>query len=234
MSSQCGGKRRRSRSRSKSRSSRKLKCPMGMVQHHGSDVCTPKINHGKLFDLRAGELTKFGYHTHEPDWLRHEALTKSVTKSGYGSTVKRLNALKILNKNQNPDLFQKLRNDLDFVQRQLSGYSKASKSTSASRSRSVSPKRRRRSASKSASRKRRSRSRKSHSGGGESPLKYMYRTDLNNLFERPKSNKRKSSSRGRGSKNPFGLKRHGKKTKSLSDDYLKVSPEKLMGNNFLY
>lgn len=229
MSSQCGGKRRRSRSRS---SSRKIKCPPGMVQHHGSDTCTPKISHGKLFDLRAGELTKFGYHTHEPDWLRHEALTKSVTKMGYGTTVKRLNALKILNKNQNPDLFQKLRNDLDFVQRRLSGYSKASQSASRSRSRSSSPRRRRTSRSK------RSKSRKSHSGGGSSPLKYMYRTDLNSLFERPKTGKRRSgrsgSRRRSRSRSPYRLKRHSKKGHSLTEKHLKVSPEKLMGNNFLY
>lgn len=227
MSSQCGGKRRRSRSRS---SSRKLQCPPGMVQHHGSDVCTPKISHGKLFDLRAGELTKFGYHTYEPDWLRHEALTKSVSKVGYGTTVKRLNALKILNKNQNPDLFQKLRNDLDFVQRQLSGYSKAS--------RSASPRRRRRSSSRSRKSRSRSRSRKSYSGGGSSPLKYMYRTDLNNLFERPKSGKgkssRRSSSRRSRSRSPYGIKQHNRRGHLLTEKHLNVSPEKLMKNNFLY
>lgn len=245
MSSQCGGRRKR-RSRSKSSSSRKIKCPPGMVQHRGSDTCSPKISHGKLFDLRAGELTKFGYHTHEPDWLRHEALTKSVTKVGYGTTVKRLNALKILNKNQNPDLFQKLRNDLDFVQRHLSGYSKASRSAS----RSSSPKRRRRSSSRrSKSRsKSRSRSRKSHSGGGmavgggSAPLKYMYRTDLNNLFERPKSGKRRSGSRSRRSSRrrsssrigPARVPKRMRATKSLDSEFKSSDPSKLMGNNFLY
>jgi len=246
MSSQCGGGKRKRRSRSRSSSSRKIKCPPGMVQHRGSDTCSPKISHGKLFDLRAGELTKFGYHTHEPDWLRHEALTKSVTKVGYGTTVKRLNALKILNKNQNPDLFQKLRTDLDFVQRHLSGYSKASKSAS----RSSSPKRRRtsRSASRSSSRRSKSRSksrsRKSHSGGGmavgggSSPLKYMYRTDLNNLFERPKSGKRRSGSRSRRRSSPrIGPARVPKRmraSKSLDSEFKSSDPSKLMGNNFLY
>lgn len=246
MSSQCGGGKRKRRSRSRSSSSRKIKCPPGMVQHRGSDTCSPKISHGKLFDLRAGELTKFGYHTHEPDWLRHEALTKSVTKVGYGTTVKRLNALKILNKNQNPDLFQKLRNDLDFVQRHLSGYSKASKSASKSasrsRSRSSSPRRRRASRRSKSRSKSRSRSRKSHSGGGAAPLKYMYRTDLNNLFERPKSGKRRSSSRSRRSSRrrssprigPARVPKRMRTTKSFDSEFKSSDPSKLMGNNFLY
>lgn len=150
---QQGGKRRR-RSSSKSRGG----CPSGQIRRKGysyvrdgkrvrvpSTCIKDRGKPGKgpkvIPPLKKGALEKFGYHTDESADKRHKALAKSVKKVGYAETIRRLNAVRVLNKNTNPSLSRLFTRDMHWVQDNMKSYSK-------SRSRS-----RRRSRSKSKSRK---------------------------------------------------------------------------------
>jgi hypothetical protein len=69
----------------------------------------------QLFVLEKGTLTKFGYHTHNSEKERHEALKKAVKKVRPLSVYRKLNALYVLNKNKNPTIAKMYRKDADWV-----------------------------------------------------------------------------------------------------------------------
>jgi hypothetical protein len=72
----------------------------------------------QLFTLEKNVLGKFNYHdiSHKTDNQRHRALNRALANGLKPLSVfRRLNALYVLNKNQNPDLAKKLKADRDFV-----------------------------------------------------------------------------------------------------------------------
>lgn len=68
----------------------------------------------KIGKLKQGELTKFGYRLNLSAPQRHEALKKSIYAEGYGLTMKRINALYVLNKN-NPSKVKILTEDKNYI-----------------------------------------------------------------------------------------------------------------------
>jgi len=73
----------------------------------------------KLFTLGKGDLTSFGYTLKSNAVTRRSALKKSSKKFNKGKLVKKLNALSVLQKNTNPVLSNKARNDMKWVQKNL-------------------------------------------------------------------------------------------------------------------
>lgn len=65
-----------------------------------------------------GSLSKFGYHADKSVESRHAALRKAVKANGYTEVIRRLNVLYIYNKNRHPDLAQKFKLDMTWVQAQ--------------------------------------------------------------------------------------------------------------------
>lgn len=126
---------------------RKYRVSAKCVKDRGNPGKGPKV----IPPLKKGALEKFGYHTAESAEKRHQALVKSVKKVGYAETIRRLNAVRVLNRNTNPSLSRLFGSDMKWVQSHMASYSK-----SRSRSRSKSKVRRRRSRSKSRRSRRRS------------------------------------------------------------------------------
>ncbi|MEM3507468.1 MAG: hypothetical protein QXT31_07455 [Candidatus Bathyarchaeia archaeon] len=65
--------------------------------------------------LKKGELTKHGYSLSLPEDARRAALSKAVAEDGALTIFKRLNLLYIWNKNRNPSLAEKAKEDRDWV-----------------------------------------------------------------------------------------------------------------------
>lgn len=70
----------------------------------------------RLFVLRKGTLSKYGYSTKISKESRHIALRKAVDAGSRLVAIRKLNALAILNKNAHPARYRILRSDLKFVQ----------------------------------------------------------------------------------------------------------------------
>jgi len=107
-----GGSRRKSRrsgSRSRSRSrSRK--------------VLLPHPRKGALSKTYAGK-----YSTHDSATHRHKVLSADVNSLGYAETVRSLNLIAILTKNQSPEASEKIRADMEWLRKKYRG-SKSSRS----------------------------------------------------------------------------------------------------------
>jgi len=71
----------------------------------------------KLFTLRKGVLSPFGYSVKKGIPARRVALKKAMGKMTYSELVKRLNALYVLNKNTNPQYASRYRSDMQWVQK---------------------------------------------------------------------------------------------------------------------
>jgi len=75
-------------------------------------------SHGKqLFILEHNDLKPFGYHNVESLTIleRHKALLKALNKYKPLPLARKLNALKVLNKNKNPRLSKIFKEDFEFV-----------------------------------------------------------------------------------------------------------------------
>jgi hypothetical protein len=70
----------------------------------------------RLFVLRKGTLSKYGYSTKISKESRHAALRKAVEDGSRLVAIRKLNALAILNKNAHPARYQILRSDMKYVQ----------------------------------------------------------------------------------------------------------------------
>ena len=73
----------------------------------------------QLFKLNKGTLRKFGYTSHSLANKRHLALKKASGILGSSSVIHKLNAIRVLNKNINPILSKKFKNDMIWVQKNL-------------------------------------------------------------------------------------------------------------------
>lgn len=73
----------------------------------------------RLFVLRKGTLSKHGYKTSYEAGARHEALRKAVKAETYAAVVRKLNAVSILQRRTNPKVYNILRGDMAWVQKNL-------------------------------------------------------------------------------------------------------------------
>lgn len=69
----------------------------------------------RLFTLKKGMLTKYGYSTSDIQEKRRGALIKAMKDNTTGYIWKRLNAIEILNRNTNPDTASKIKSDMDWM-----------------------------------------------------------------------------------------------------------------------
>jgi len=107
-------------------------CPRGQifrkayVKKNGTKVAGKCIkDQGKpgkgkrLFTLRKGTLGRYGYKTKISTSARHKALRKAVSGESYATVVRKLNAVSILQRNTNPSVYETLRSDMAWVQKNL-------------------------------------------------------------------------------------------------------------------
>ena len=73
----------------------------------------------KLFTLKKGELSKYGYSLKSSATNRRKSLKRSLKKFNKGSLIKKLNALYVLQKNTNPKIAKKARSDMKWVQKSV-------------------------------------------------------------------------------------------------------------------
>ena len=71
----------------------------------------------KLFTLKKGGLSKYGYHISNSAEKRHKALKKASKHYSYATLVRKINALSILFKNTQPDLAKKAKQDVSWLQK---------------------------------------------------------------------------------------------------------------------
>ena len=71
----------------------------------------------RLFTVKKGGLTKYGYRLDDKDAIRHQALGKARKKIPYATLVRKLNAIRILHKNTNPTYSRKLKKDMDWLKK---------------------------------------------------------------------------------------------------------------------
>ena len=100
-----------------------MKCPEGKIMRKGGgcirDLGLPGKG-PKLFELRTGTLTQFGYEARKSKLARHRALMKAA-RSGEPplSIFRKLNALMILTKRTQPRLSKIYMEDRDYVKEKL-------------------------------------------------------------------------------------------------------------------
>lgn len=67
--------------------------------------------------LKKGELTKFGYHLDSPAKIRRKALIDALASGmTYSSVVRKLNALRVMNKFHHPKSSEKYYSDITWLQ----------------------------------------------------------------------------------------------------------------------
>lgn len=64
-----------------------------------------------------GRLTRHGYHAHESERARHEALQRAAREHGWATVAKELNVLANVNENR-PALHRIYRSDLKWIEQQ--------------------------------------------------------------------------------------------------------------------
>lgn len=67
--------------------------------------------------LKSGTLTNFGYSSKMNQEQRHSKLKKALKSLGYSTIVKKLNAVRILNKNTNPKISSKFHKDIIYLKK---------------------------------------------------------------------------------------------------------------------
>ena len=75
----------------------------------------PKKSKVKIPIEKEGALSKHGYKMRDPAKKRRQALKKAVQFSSKNKVSKRLLALQVFNKNDDPDLSQIARSDRDWI-----------------------------------------------------------------------------------------------------------------------
>ncbi len=72
----------------------------------------------KLITIKGDDsLKKYGYSLKIPASRRHTALNKAMKAYGYGTTVKKVNALSILLKNTSPTYAARAKSDVKYMKR---------------------------------------------------------------------------------------------------------------------
>jgi hypothetical protein len=74
----------------------------------------------KIQITNTGSLTSLGYSLYESTSIRRNALKKAVDKFGYGSVMKKINALYVFNKNNYKELAKRASSDKKWLARQKS------------------------------------------------------------------------------------------------------------------
>lgn len=70
----------------------------------------------KLFTLKKGDLTKYGYSLKKNAIERIKSLNKAIIDIPKNRLIRKLNALSVLHKNTNPMYSRRARNDMKFIQ----------------------------------------------------------------------------------------------------------------------
>ena len=70
----------------------------------------------KLFTVTRGALTEYGYSTKLSRDKRHRALSRAARALGRTDVIRKLNAVAVLNRNTNPTVARKFREDMKWVQ----------------------------------------------------------------------------------------------------------------------
>lgn len=105
--------RRKDGTRVKKSTVKKSRVPSSCIRDLG------KEGKGKrLFTLKKGDLTKFGYSLKHDASTRRYALKRSMSMFSRNKLIKKLNALYILQKNTNPMYAKRARADMKWVQQQ--------------------------------------------------------------------------------------------------------------------
>jgi len=78
-----------------------------------------KRHHHALFKLQKGTLGKFGYHgvRYKKASTRHRALRKAVKRLGFMKVFKKLNAVALVNRHNNPALAKIFKADRNWVRK---------------------------------------------------------------------------------------------------------------------
>lgn len=82
----------------------------------------------KLFTVRKGGLTKYGYRLDDSETVRHQSLGKARKHIPYATLIRKLNAIRILHKNTNPTYSNKLKQDMKWLKSSRKTAKKARKS----------------------------------------------------------------------------------------------------------
>jgi len=78
---------------------------------------TGKSGKGKrLFTLKKGDLTRYGYSLKLNEQERKKALEKAINKYSKNTMIKKLNVLRILHKNTNPRYASNAYSDMKYIQ----------------------------------------------------------------------------------------------------------------------
>lgn len=119
------------------------KCPSGMIRRKsytrkayrrkdGSRVKSSRVSSKcikdlgkrgkgkKLFTLKKGGLTKYGYKLAHNFEKRTSALKKSLNEYSTARLWRKLNALQILHRNTNPHLARKIKRDMNWLRKNYS------------------------------------------------------------------------------------------------------------------
>ena len=75
----------------------------------------PKKSKVKIPIEKEGALSKHGYKMRDSTKKRRQALTKALKESSRSKITKRLQALQVFNKNDDPDLSKIARSDRDWI-----------------------------------------------------------------------------------------------------------------------
>lgn len=103
--------RRKDGTRVKKSTVKKTRVPSSCIRDLGN------VGKGKkIFTLKKGDLTKFGYSLKNDATTRHNALKRSMSIFSRNTLIKKLNALYVLQKNTNPMYAKKARSDMKWVQ----------------------------------------------------------------------------------------------------------------------
>ena len=73
----------------------------------------------KLFTLKKGDLSKYGFSFKKTAKQRRQSLKKANKNIDKGTLIRKLNALSILQKNTNPIVSKKAKYDMKWVQQNL-------------------------------------------------------------------------------------------------------------------
>lgn len=83
---------------------------------NGVKIYVPR---GPIPITHAGSLSELGYTVHKSERARRTALRKAIDLYGPVTTLRRVNALYVFNKNKHPDLAAIYHKDKDFIEKYI-------------------------------------------------------------------------------------------------------------------
>ena len=76
--------------------------------------------------LKEGDLTKYNYHIHLSEPMRHKSLIQALKAYGYAPLVHKINAIRVYSKNTAPSNYKLYTKDLEYIKRKFAKkYSKS-------------------------------------------------------------------------------------------------------------